>query len=62
MNNLIIEAIVVGIVNAILGYIIMKNIKNNIHALFITGIIFHLGSEYFGVNKWYCYNGHACKN
>ena len=37
--------------------------KNHIMewSLFFTGVLIHLLCEYFGVNKWYCRNGSACK-
>jgi len=37
--------------------------KNHIMewSLFFTGVLIHLFCEYFGVNKWYCKNGSACK-
>ena len=37
--------------------------KNNVMewSLFITGFLIHILCEYFGINKWYCRNGSACK-
>jgi len=38
---------------------------NKYHAmeisLFFTGFLSHLLFEGFGLNKWYCKNGYACK-
>ena len=31
-------------------------------SLFVTGFLIHILCEYFGINKWYCKNGSACKN
>lgn len=28
---------------------------------FFTGFLLHIFSEYYGLNKWYCYNGNACQ-
>lgn len=30
-------------------------------ALFLTGVLTHLGFEFVGGNTWYCKNGVACK-
>jgi len=30
-------------------------------ALFLTGVVTHLGFEFVGGNTWYCKNGVACK-
>lgn len=30
-------------------------------ALFLTGVIIHLGCEVTGINRWYCKNGFACR-
>lgn len=73
--KLILELFVVGIITMIIGliisYIIMyMNDKESLNkfdhwlsiasSFFITGVLFHLGSEYTGLNKWYCQNGNAC--
>ncbi len=73
--NVLKEALVVGIISAIVGLIIStalmytdKNFKlSKYHfwpqvafAYFITGVILHLGFEAFGANKWYCKHGTAC--
>ena len=77
MNILLKEAMVVGIATSILGtflsYLSMAygqkslNVKFDnwtsiIISEFLTGFILHYASEYFGVNKWYCQNGNACKS
>ena len=70
------ELIVIGVVTAITGFIIStvmmkmsdKNFslekyhfwKQVIIAYFLTGVLLHLGFEYFGLNKYYCKYGNAC--
>jgi hypothetical protein len=70
------EAFIVGIVTALIGFIIgtalmftNKNFtlkkyyfwKRVLFSYFIVGVILQLGFEAFGVNKWYCKNGVACR-
>lgn len=65
MMNLIIEAIVVGVVMVIIGVGVSMittylNIPGQFN-IFLTGFIGHLLFEMMGANKWYCTNGYACK-
>jgi len=77
MYTLIKEALYVAVVMAILGSIIsycmmLWNKSGKIYdighwqyiisSFFITGFVFHLISEYTGVNAYYCIHGTACKN
>ena len=72
-KTLFIEIIIVGIITAIVGFIIsyiamkINNPEVNfdhwnllILTFFTTGIFTHILCEYFGINKYYCYNGNAC--
>ena len=54
-----VEAIVVGLMVAILGTQFLKKIEFT--QLFILGLAIHLLCEVSGINKWYCKNGNACK-
>lgn len=70
------EAIVVGIVTIIVGFLgsfIARNILpiplktewfNKYHvmelSLFLTGFLIHIFFEILGLNKWYCIHGTAC--
>ena len=56
---LMVEAIVVGLMVAILGTQFLKKIEFT--QLFILGLAIHLLCEVSGINKWYCKNGNACK-
>ena len=75
MITLIKEAIIVGIIITFIGliisYIVMyfshPNLIGNFNhwtsivlTLFFTGFIFFFGSEYVGLNNWYCNYGSAC--
>jgi high-affinity Fe2+/Pb2+ permease len=75
MTNLFVEALIAGIMVAIVGlivsYIIMRYTSKEeasnfshwgsiILSFFITGFTVHLVSEYLGINKNYCKTGHAC--
>lgn len=75
--NFFIEALTVGIMTGILGFIIstllmFTNKKFSLKkytfwpsvlfSYFITGFLIHLIYEFTNVNKWYCINGNACKN
>jgi hypothetical protein len=63
---LILEALVVGIVLAVLMMImwVIVPITGIIVAGsvgFVVGVCAHLLFEYIGANTWYCSNGNACK-
>jgi hypothetical protein len=55
--RLLIEALVVGIVLAI---VITLAKPTSIPALILTGALIHLGFEISGANSWYCKRGFAC--
>jgi len=74
--HIILEALIVGIVVGIFGFIISTSLmfmnknftlkkyyfwKSVLFSYFLTGFLFHLVAELSGVNKWYCKNGNACK-
>ena len=69
MFQFLIEAITVGILTCVVGmfllFVTRKNYQykmtENIMILFTTGVIIHVGCELFGVNKWYCRHGYACR-
>jgi ABC-type antimicrobial peptide transport system permease subunit len=77
MTNLLTEALVVGLVSAIVGLIVSTLLMYAFSkdfslkkydfwpqvalSYFITGIVLHLGFEWVGANKWYCKHGNACK-
>lgn len=69
------EAAVVGVGLAILGVVLsfigyrmygmlptQKALMYMAVFFFVLGFLFHVVAELFGVNQWYCNNGHACKN
>jgi hypothetical protein len=68
--QLLYEAISIGILVIIMGYLIiylMKEMKLNMSrdnqmtlGFFILGVSIHLFCEFTGINKWYCKNGNAC--
>ena len=67
--NFSIEAIVVGVVFAIIGIVLIylssyDTHKNHLQEvgtlLFISGALGHILFELVGANAWYCKNGHAC--
>lgn len=68
--QLLYEAISVGILVIIMGYLIiylMKEMKLNMSrdnqmtlGFFSLGVSIHLLCEFTGINKWYCKNGNAC--
>lgn len=74
--KLLVEALVVGLITAIVGIIIstlfMLPSKDFswkkytfwpqvLLAYFVTGFLLHLGFELAGANKWYCKHGNACQ-
>jgi hypothetical protein len=71
MANVLLEALVVGVVLVVLGMILhlisMKFMKHDMNDnltlavhFFVIGFIFHLLCEVTNVNKWYCKHGQAC--
>tara|TARA_B100001248_G_C27152532_1_gene349724 strand:+ start:342 stop:572 length:231 start_codon:yes stop_codon:yes gene_type:complete len=70
IQKLIIEAIAVGILVVLLGYVVvyfMESMKLKIDkdkqmiiGFFMLGFLTHILCEFTGVNKWYCKNGRAC--
>ena len=69
MHLIIIEALIVGLVIAVVGifismipYIKGMNKKYKMPVLFfVVGAVSHISFEVAGFNKWYCLNGYACK-
>jgi len=76
MAHIFVEALVVGLVSAVVGFIISTLFmlpskefsfkKYNFWpqvmlSYFITGVVLHLGFEVAGANKWYCRHGNACR-
>jgi cell division protein FtsW (lipid II flippase) len=74
--TLIKEALVVGLVTAIVGlaistafmYTDKKFSLKKYHfwsrvalSYFVTGVVLHIGFEILGANKWYCKYGNACQ-
>lgn len=73
--KLLVEAVVVGIMTAILGtimsYIFMVIQERKLYVKFdfwgyvvisnfLTGVLIHYICEYTGLNKYYCKHGNAC--
>ena len=68
MSSYLIEALVVGVLTAIIGVLMTKAIKFNLSEprelvvfLLVLGVIIHLLCESTGINHWYCKNGNACQ-
>ena len=77
MNLLFKEAVYVGIATSILGtffsYVSMAYGQKSLNVKFdnwtsiiiseyFTGFVLHYMAEYYGINKYYCKHGHACRN
>ena len=62
MTQLIIEAVVVGLLLGIIGVFFTKQLKDysTFSIFFISGALTHFAFELMGANKWYCKNGNAC--
>lgn len=71
-QNLLSEALAVGVMALIIGVIVhsvsMKLKKHDMNDmtvyaihLFVIGVLIHLLCQYAGINKWYCTNGMACR-
>lgn len=55
------EGIVVGLATVAVAYALYKINKNYLNRtfdtygiLFLVGFFIHIGSEYLGINRWYC--------
>jgi hypothetical protein len=70
-KQLIIEAVVVGVLTVVVGLLtaaILKNVGTTHMGfytkisvwLFCTGAAIHLVCQATGINKYYCNNGYAC--
>jgi len=60
MKNVLIEALVVGIIFLVLGILTKKMKFDENQTFFIAGFMGHLLCEITGINRWYCKNGNAC--
>jgi hypothetical protein len=73
MKKLIGEALVVGVVTVVIGFVVDKVLKmyDNVNIsqslgkeffirLFFIGLLAHFSFEFLGLNKWYCTHGNAC--
>ncbi len=75
LSKLFIEALSVGLLTAIIGFIISTLFMLSspsfswktysfwpqvLLSYFLTGFLIHLLCEFLGINKWYCSNGNAC--
>ena len=56
ISNVLMEALVIGVMNAVLIFSINKiNFKIDTHLLhLIAGALIHIIFEYTGGNKWWC--------
>lgn len=70
IENLFIEALIIGISTIVLGLIVKYFIEllfkphyllTFVLILFLTGFLIHIICQITGINKWYCKNGYACK-
>jgi hypothetical protein len=76
--NFLLEALIVGLVTAVVGFIISTSLmyaRNSDFSLekyhfwpwvllgyFLTGVIIHILFEITGGNSWYCKHGSACSS
>lgn len=58
MNKVFLEAIVVA---SFLTIIYKKIPQGTPFRVFLSGFLVHIICEIFGINKWYCTHGAACK-
>lgn len=54
LQTVMFEAIVIGIMNLVVFYVLSIFIKNPVITLFICGVLIHLILEYLGINEWWC--------
>ena len=63
MLKLLMEAIAVGLVTILIGYLVNfvtpQSLSQPLY-LFIVGASIHLTCEVLGINKYYCKKGNAC--
>lgn len=78
MKQLFIEALAVGIISMLIGFVISTSVmyltqpdfelkkynfwKSVLLTFFISGVATHFLFEMIGANKWYCTHGNACVN
>ena len=62
VQTVIIEAIVIGIMNALLFYLLsmLKVVVPNHILLIICGALIHIIFEYTGGNEWWCRQTYKC--
>lgn len=77
MQMFVVEALTVGVMTAVVGSLVslifmLQNPEFVFEkytfwpqvawAYFFTGVLIHFMCEGFGLNRWYCKNGHACQH